>query len=143
MPFHTIARIAWTTAIVGVSAFALLRGGRVERTVALANLGAWIASLLVENRSNWLDPQWGVSIVDVSFLAILLYFALRERPTWLLFAAAFQLLSVLTHVAILIDAGVHARAYIQGLIIWSYLVLFSLAVGTWFQAQRRTFAGSI
>ncbi len=140
MPFHIVSRIVWTAAIIGVSAFALRRGGRVERTVALANLGAWIASLLVENRSNWLDPQWGVLIVDVSFLSILLYFALRERANWLLFAAAFQLLSVLTHVAILIDAGVHARAYIQGLIIWSYLVLLSLAVGTRFHAERRVLA---
>ncbi len=131
MPFHVIARTAWIIAIVGVSAFAVLRGGRVARAVAMANLGAWAASLLVENRSNWLDPQWGVLLVDLAFLAALLFYALRERPTWLLFAAAFQLLSVLTHVAILIDLGVHARAYLQGLAIWSYLVLLSLAIGSW------------
>ena len=141
MSFHLIARTVWTIAICGVSAFAILRGGRVARIVALANLGAWGASLLLENRSNFLDPQWGVLLVDLGFLTVLLFYALREQPSWLLFAAAFQLLSVLTHIAILIDAGVHARAYLQGLAIWSYLVLLSLAIGTWLHWRDQRLAG--
>ena len=131
MPHVSIARIVWTLAIVLISGAALWRGGRAERVIALANLGAWGASLLLENRTNWLDPQWGVLLVDIAFLAVLLAFALRNAATWLLFAAAFQLLSVVTHVAIMVDGGVRARAYFQGLAIWSYLVLFSLGFGAW------------
>jgi len=131
MPQVSIARIVWTLAIVLISAAALWRGGRAERVIALANLGAWGASLLLENRSNWLDPQWGVLLVDIAFLGVLLAFALRNAANWLLFAAAFQLLSVVTHIAIMVDGGVRARAYFQGLAIWSYLVLFSLGVGVW------------
>jgi hypothetical protein len=131
MPHVSIARIVWTLAIVLVSGFALWRGARAERVIALSNLGAWGASLLLENRHNWLDPQWGVLLVDLAFLAVLLAFALRNAANWLLFAAAFQLLSVVTHMAIMVDGGVRARAYFQGLAIWSYLVLISLGVGVW------------
>ena len=46
-------------------------------------------------------------------------------------AAAFQLLLVVTHAAIIADPGVRARAYITALILWSYLVLITLAVGTY------------
>ena len=50
-------------------------------------------------------------------------------------AAAFQLLAVVTHMAIMADKGVRAWAYITALILWSYLVLISLAAGTYLHAR--------
>lgn len=122
-----------------VSVFALWRGGRTERVVAVANIVAWLATILVQNRHNWLDPQWGMFAVDVVFLLVLLWFVVRSSRIWILPAAAFQLLAVVTHAAILADEGVRAWAYMTALILWSYLVLITLAVGT-YSYWRRTSA---
>jgi hypothetical protein len=129
--------VIWTVAIVVVSAFALWRGGTIERVVAVANLAAWFGTMLVQDRTHWFDPQWSVLAVDVLFLLVLTGLALRTDRTWLLFAAAFQLLGVVTHFAIAVDGGFRARTYLLGLVIWSYLVLTSIAVGAWQSAVER------
>lgn len=123
-----------------VSTYAWWRGGRVERAVAVANVIAWVATIAVQNRTNWVDPQWGMFTVDVLFLGVLLVLVVRTDRFWIMPAAAFQLLGVVTHAAIIADDGVRARAYITALILWSYLVLITLAVGShlhWRAMMRR------
>lgn len=135
--------MVWTVAILLVSAFALVRGGPLERLVAVANLCAWIATMAVQDRlswidpSDWVDPQWGVLVVDVAFALLLIGLAVTRDRNWLLFAAAFQLLGVVTHLAMIVDDGFRARTYLTGLIIWSYLVLAALGVGTWLHELER------
>jgi hypothetical protein len=125
----------WRTALVATCGFALWRGGRPERIMALAFLIASFSQPLVLNTSNWLDPQWGVLAVDCALLALLIGLALRTDRTWVLFCSAFQLLSVIIHVAILVDRSVAPLPYRRGLVIWSYLALVTLAWGSW-QAWR-------
>ena len=125
----------WAVVMFAVSAYALLRGGRTERIVALANIVAWIATITVQNRTNWLDPQWGMLTVDVAFLALLLALVVSTDRLWILPAAAFQLLAVVTHVAIMADEGVRAMAYLTALVLWSYLVLVTLAAGTYLRGR--------
>ena len=105
----------------------------------MANIVAWIATIVVQNRHDWLAPQWGVLAVDVAFLLLLLWFVVRSSRLWILPAAAFQLLAVVTHAAILADDGLRAWAYVTALILWSYLVLITLGVGT-YTYWRRTSA---
>lgn len=129
--------MVWTVAILLISAFALWRGSAIERLVAIANILAWTTTMVVQDRLSWanplswVDPQWGVLTVDAAFAILLLMLAARKDRTWLLFAAAFQVLGVVTHVAMIVDDGFRAQTYLSGLIIWSYLVLASLGVGTW------------
>ncbi|WP_312167295.1 hypothetical protein [Phenylobacterium sp.] len=120
----------WAVAMFAVSTYAWWRGGWVERLVAVTNVIAWLATIALQNRTNWVDPQWSVFAVDVVFLGLLLGLVVRSDRTWIMPAAAFQLLLVITHAAIIVDEGVRARAYITALILWSYLVLITLAVGT-------------
>jgi len=127
----------WAVAMLAVSTYAWWRGGWVERAVAATNVVAWIATIIVQNRTNWVDPQWGMFAVDVVFLGVLLGLVVRSDRTWIMPAAAFQLLGVVTHAAIIADEGVRARAYITALILWSYLVLITLAVGAHLHARRR------
>lgn len=134
--FNTPLEQIWAVAMFTVSAFALWRGGRVERAVAVANVIAWIASVVMQNRHNWMDPQWGVLGVDAAFLGFLLWLVVRTNRVWILPAAAFQLLAVVTHAAILADEGVRAWTYITALVLWSYLVLITLAVGTYTYWRR-------
>lgn len=138
----------WTIAILVVSAFALWRGGLVERLVAVANLLAWLATMAVQDRLawmdplTWVDPQWGVFGVDLLFGLLILGLAVSRPQTWLLFAAAFQTLGLVTHIAMFVDDGFRAKAYLSGLIIWSYLVLGALAAGTWLRVLEDRRAGS-
>lgn len=123
--------------MTGVSAFALWRGGWPERTVALGNLAAWAASTVAFDQLSPTTDPWALLAVDLCFLALLLYVALTSDRYWPLFAAAFHLLGVVVHIAILVDHVIRALAYMHGLAIWSYLVLIALAVGAAAQNRRR------
>ena len=129
--------IVWVVSRLAVSAFALWRGGAGERIVAVSNLVAYAATILFQDMRNFFDPQVGIMGVDIAFLALLLALAARTNRSWLLFAAAFQLLAVVIHIAIAADADVRSLAYFRGLIIWSYLILLSMAAGTWLEWRRR------
>jgi hypothetical protein len=132
----------WRTALIATCGFALWRGGRPERIVAFAFLLASFAQPLVLNTRNWLDPQWGVLVVDSVLLALLIALALLTDRTWLLFCTAFQLLSVTIHIAILVDRSVAPLPYRRALVIWSYLTLFALAWGTFQIWRSRSLGGS-
>ena len=140
--FHTLQEQIWTILMLAVSAFAWWRGGWPERTVAVANVVASLASGLAENRHDFIDPQWGVMTIDVLFLAMLVWLVVRSDRRWPMFAAAFQLLAVVTHGAMMADPSVGGWAYITGYIIWGYLVLTSLGVGAWFVARDRLRGGA-
>jgi len=136
MSFHLPPHAAWLTAMCLVSGYAFWRGGEPERLTAVANLAAWLGTLLAENRRTPFDPQLAMVWVDAGFLAFMLMLALSRDRIWLLFAAAFQLLALVTHLAIIADEGVRSVAYLRSLTIWGYLFLASLAVGTWESARR-------
>ena len=129
--------MVWTVAIILVCAFALWKGERIERTVAIAFMAAWLLTLIVDDRWRWGDPQWNVIAVDVALLVVLAGLAMTTGLNWLLFAAAFQLLGVATHLAIIVEPRFVAKTYLTGLILWSYLVIASLAVGTWIAWRAR------
>lgn len=118
--------------------FALSKGGRPERIVGVVNVLAWLVSLGLEDRERWFEPQLGVFGVDCVYLALLLIMALTTTRTWLLFAAAFQLLEVAVHVATLVDPGVRTVAYLRGMTICSYMLTVSLVIGAWAHARRRS-----
>ena len=130
MYFHSLPQQVWQTALLLTCGYAMFRGGRPERIAAAACLVASLLQPWVLDR-NWLDPQYGVLVLDVGLSVTLLGLALTTNRTWLLFASAFQLLSVIIHVAILADHSVAPLPYRRGLVIWSYLTLVALAVGTW------------
>ncbi|HSV02293.1 MAG TPA: hypothetical protein VLI41_03725 [Phenylobacterium sp.] len=121
---------AWLGIAVGwtVAALALWKGGRAERLAALGFLVAWLASPLLRH-GGWEGPAWTGLLVDGLFLALLLWIALSSGRYWPLFAAAFELLSVFTHLARLIDPGVRAWAYATADAIWTYLLLAALCAG--------------
>ena len=139
MPFfQTLPQQIWAIYVLSVGGFALWRGGGPERIVAVAAVVASIASALLENQRDLLSPQWGDLIVDFGFLALLVVLALASNRWWTSWAAAFQLLGVVTYVARMVDPRVGALAPYKAVVIWSYLIIASLAVGTWLHWRRRT-----
>jgi hypothetical protein len=132
--------IVWLACMSAVSLFAFWAGGRPERVVAAANLAAWVGTFLAYDRLRFGDVQLGVLLVDAAFLAVLVWVALTARRWWPLFAAAFQLLGLVIHLATELDSGIVLLTYLRGLMIWSYLVLAALALGA-SSAWRRRRAG--
>lgn len=129
MYFEHLPQQIWFVLMTLVSGAALWRGGAPEKRVAVANVAAWFLTPLTYD-VNAPGLQWGVLGVDALFLGYLLFLALTTDRLWLLFATAFQLLGIVTHLAMAADSGVPALPYRWGLVIWSYLVLAALAVGT-------------
>lgn len=96
---------------------------------------SWIAALAVSN-SRWWEPRWNVWIVDSLLLIGLLILALRSPRHWPIFAAGFHLLAIVTHAIRLITPRNMAWSLVTAGVIWSYLVLFTLALATWLAWRR-------
>jgi hypothetical protein len=118
------------TLLVGLCAAAFLKGG-VEERLAAASLLANVALTLIMRDTRWPHVQWTGFALDVLLTAVLLAVALRTPKFWPLPAAAFQLLATLTHVATLVDRKVNPWAYLTAIVIWTYALMITLAVGVW------------
>lgn len=110
---------------------ALWKGMHTERVAAASIVIASILSPLVQNWTDWSSPQWNILIVDAANLAVFVYLLVRTHRVWLLFGCAFQLLAVLSHVGMLFDPAVMARAYISTLYVMFYGLMIALAAGIW------------
>jgi hypothetical protein len=117
--------------------YALWRGGRPERLVAVAAVVAAVLTGVTPHAYGPHQTLWEVFAIDAALLALLIWLAMTTNRWWLLFAAAFQLLPLAVHVAILFDGSVRGWAYRSGLVIFNYLLLLSLAVGTYLHARWR------
>ena len=129
---HAYALPAWIgltlTAVVCGGAF--WKGDREQQIAAGGVLLSWLATLVLRD-PRWLGTQWGAFGADVAYLLLITVIAIRSPRYWPMLSAAFQLLSVMTHVARMIDPGVRAWAYATGGVIWSQMVIVSLGVGVW------------
>jgi hypothetical protein len=87
--------------------------------------------LVLFDRAHWHDLQKGYLVADLALCILYFWLAFRSRRYWPLFAASFQLLVILTHLGIVLDPSVRGWAYLTAEIIWSYLVLMTVAYGSW------------
>lgn len=128
--------LIWATYVSLVCAGAILRGGASERAGGLIILFGWGATVVVMDPGWWRAPG-PVLAVDFLVLVALVALALRSERYWPLWAAGFHLLAVATHLARSLDPDLNPWAYITGEILWGYLLVTSLAIGTW-GAWRQT-----
>jgi hypothetical protein len=110
-------------------------GGRDERLTAAAFVAATIMSWLLDNKYHGI--QLSVLAIDVSLLFGLVLLALTSDRFWPMYAAAFQLVGTVVHVASMTETGDFAWAYAVGLIFWSYAVVMALGIGTWLEGRWR------
>lgn len=124
-------------AIMLVTCGAALWFGRdSERWTAIVLISSAVASLIAQS-SKFFQPESGILMIDLALLAYLIWLALRSDRFWPLYAAGFQIIGTLIHVARITDDSIFQSAYATGQILWSYPVLLTLAAGTWFEARRR------
>ena len=123
---YLIACVSWLTGC----AIAVALGRRVARLAALllaAQLFLIACEPFIVRSSNALRPVG--TFTDIVLAVVFVVLALRERRQWVAAAAAFQILSVLTHVARVLSPQVRGWAYMTGAILWGYSALAAVVWG--------------
>lgn len=133
MPVTTAFFAIFVTSCCGL---ALWRGRNSERLTAAALFASAVASALFQTSDFW-QPESGILMIDLALLSYLIVLALQSDRFWPLYAAGFQVVGTLIHVARFADAGVWHSAYATAQVFWSYPVMAALMAGTWFEARYR------
>jgi hypothetical protein len=126
----TAAQVIWNSSMLIVAALAAWRGGWEERTIAFGMVVDAVVSAVFENQRDWNAPQWADLAVDLVYLAVMVWVALKSNRLWPLWAAAFQVIDVVVYLAFVADVRVGAWASYTAIVIWSYLILIVIVVGT-------------
>ncbi|MES2136400.1 MAG: hypothetical protein V4502_04990 [Pseudomonadota bacterium] len=124
--------------LFGVSGYALLRGTRDARIVAIVCIAANFASAALKGpvMQSYSSMETGVLAVDVATLIAFTFVALTTDRFWPLWVSGLQLTTSIGHVFKGLDVSLVPIAYAAALRFWSYPILIILAVGTW-RHQRR------
>lgn len=138
---ETIAALIGAGFIVLVSLFALTKGNRPERIGAGTVLGGWFLSILAQTYIGYASVQWPILIIDVIALAIFVALVWKSPRTWPVWASAFQLLAVASHVMVLMKLRPEISAFYTVLNMSGYGIIVALAVGTFFAWQERRAVG--
>lgn len=133
---HQLNQFVFDAIMLLTCGTALWFGRDSERWTALVLVCAAVGSLIAQT-SKFFQPESGILLIDLALLGYLIWLAMRSDRFWPMYAAGFQIIGTLIHVARITDESIFQSAYATGQILWSYPVLLTLAVGTWFEARRR------
>jgi hypothetical protein len=132
-------RYIFVILLIVTCGYAIWRGRRDERVVAIACLVATMATrFLVSPVSiRYSNVELGLVLVDLAMLATFITIALHSQRFWPLWVAGLQLTTSMSHLLKAIDWQLLPKAYGAAVALWSYPILIILAVGTWRSHQRR------
>ncbi len=116
-------------------------GATAARVTAVVTAVGWIASSALQNRADLISPQYATFALDLILFGLFVWIALRWKQGWSMAVASLQLLTLLTHVAIMIDLRIAARAYATAYLAWSHLLLVAVAWGGWAAWRERRAVG--
>lgn len=129
------AQVAFLAILLAALTAAFSCGGKPERMGAAMLFIAALLSPLAEGH-RFGDFEAGIAMVDTALLAALLGLAMTSDRRWPAFAAAFQAIAVLTHVARIKAGPVNGNVYADLLVFWSYPVVLSLLCGSLAEGVR-------
>ena len=136
----------WSLLILSCG-YALYRGGRYERLVALICIvadrqKAWwyatIATVTVNSPLNrmYANVEQGALLVDLAVLAAFVAVALVSDRFWPLWVAGLQLTTSFAHFLKAIDPHLVPLAYGAAVRFWGYPILLILFFGAWRNHRR-------
>ena len=132
--------IIFNALLLGSCGYALLKGTRDARIVAIVTLIASILSYLLVSRatlvSRYTGVEFGVLVVDVLTFLAFAAVALRSDRFWPLWISGLQLTTSFGHLLKGFEAELVPLAYAIALRSWSYPIQIILAVAVW-RSQRR------
>lgn len=122
---------AWIHTVIslGLCAIAIWRGGKWEQRSGLLLAAIETVGTAFELNFTIIATAYRHLIVDAIELIYFLALALIIGRPWMIFAAAFQVLSTLTHPASQIANEIGRYAYLSIVIFFSYGVFLSVTVG--------------
>ena len=125
----TAPQLIWYISSFSVAALAAWRGRWEERTIAFGMVIDSVASPMLQNH-DWKATQWADLGLDVVYLMVMVWVALRSNRRWPLWATGFQIIDVAIYLAFMADVRVGAWASYTAIAIWGYLILIVIVVGT-------------
>lgn len=123
--------------MVGMGVFAFLKGDNPERIGAGAYLMAWFASVLTQGGMGASNIPYAMFALDVVVLTVFVGLAWKSRRTWPVWASGLQLLSVMSHILIMIDTRLPITSLYTVMNLNGYLIITCLIVGTFWAWQER------
>jgi hypothetical protein len=113
----------------GICAWAIARGGAAERVGAIAILVNAVVTPFIDAGLKEAQAERAVLGLDFALFAVFVALALRSVRWWTLFAAAFMLCEVLSHVVGIYNPKIIKFYYGSALVFWSYMTLWAIAFG--------------
>jgi hypothetical protein len=112
--------------------YSVVKGGQPERLAAMLMMMATTLSLLVQapEALRFKSVDQGMFVVDVILFLCLVLLSIFATRFWLIWVSAMQMLSVLSHIAILMRPDIIPAAYWYAITLWSYPMLLLLALGS-------------
>jgi hypothetical protein len=139
--FDTLSTQVGAALTVLVVAFAFLKGDEPERIAGGSYVILWFSSLLIQGDGASGGTQWGLMAIDTIMLAVFSGLAWKSRRAWPVWAAAFQSLTVMSHILTLVDIRPPVSAFYAVINLASTGILSALAIGTFWAWQERRAAG--
>ncbi|WKL58316.1 hypothetical protein Q1W73_04870 [Asticcacaulis sp. ZE23SCel15] len=107
------------------------RGGAPERYGFTLILIGWTLTPFVQDRGGHGPGVW-VMLLDIITFAGLIVISVWSRRIWTLFAGAFMLDTVASHLVVFLAPHVDLYSYITSLGLWSgYALALSMVAGVW------------
>ncbi len=137
MSFFLALRILYDVVLAGTCLFAFVSGGRTERIgaaiILIGSFLTWFAQM--PPFFDWRYARGGMLVIDV--IVLIAFFALAQRSDrfWPIWATAFHLIAVATHLVILVQPERVLQAYAIAQGFWAYPMLLAIVIGT--QGARR------
>lgn len=136
--------IVFNLLLFGSAVYAFVRGGAPERVVAAAFIAAAMASYITG--PAWLTSFQRTEIVlleiDAALLVVLVAVALWANRFWPMWIAAFQLFTLLVHIAKLYQQDILPIVYFAVISRIAYPMLLMLLAGTVLHFRRLQLYGS-
>ncbi|MGH6783465.1 MAG: hypothetical protein ACREBP_02455, partial [Sphingomicrobium sp.] len=121
--------IIFNVLLIGSCGYALWRGTRDARAVALICLAASAATYVA--MSGYHSVEEDILVIDLLVLAGFTWIAMKSDRFWPLWVAGLQLTTSFGHFLKLYQADLVPIAYAVALRMWSYPIQIILAVAVW------------
>ncbi|HEV2078292.1 MAG TPA: hypothetical protein VGR19_00105 [Allosphingosinicella sp.] len=134
--------VLYLVLLIATLAYALRNGGSEERQGALTILlGTLLSEVASEVGPSSADPRWGgieidLLVIDAAAFIAFLVIAYRSKKFWPIWAAASQLVAVLTHWVVILNPSIVRTVYATAQPFWIFPVLAAVALGT--RAHQRS-----
>jgi len=133
-------QILYWTALAATVLCAFRLGGRDERAGAYIAIAATCLTELVELLPgfDWRVGRSGLVLVDLGTLVAFFALAQRSSRFWPLWATAFQLITVTTHLVVFLRPSRILQAYAIAQGFWAYPIMMCIIIGAIGEHRRRT-----